>query len=116
MQSSKAFIVVVSVLLLSVLSQPVFALTFDYNTKAQALVEIIWYGYLGEEAFYDYQTKEANNARSYAKAYYEEPVFSEDIVGTSALAEASVEPNELVLSAEVTGSYEFGMAWEVEFI
>ena len=116
MRSSKAFIVVVSVLLLSVLSQPVFALTFDYNTKAQALVEIVWYGYLGEEAFYDYQTKEANNARSYAKAYYEEPVFSEDIVGTSALAEASVEPNELVLSAEVTGSYEFGMAWEVEFI
>jgi hypothetical protein len=116
MQSSKAFIVVVFILLLSVLNQTVRALTFDYNTKAQALVEIVWYGYLGEEAFYDSQTKEANHARSYAEAYYEEPVFSEDIVGTSALAEASVEPNEVVLSAEVTGSYEFGTAWEVEFI
>ena len=116
MQSCKAFIVAASILLMSVLHQPVRALTFDYNTKAQALVEIVWYGYLGEEAFYDYQTKEANNARSYAEAYFEEPVFSEDIVGTSALAEASVEPNEVVLSAEISGSYEFGTAWEVEFI
>ena len=116
MQSKKALIVAVFILLLSVISQPVRALTFDYNTKAQALVEIIWYGYLGEEVYFDYQPKEANNARSYAEAYFEEPVFSEDIVGTSALAEASVEPNEVVLTAEVTGSYEFGMAWEVEFI
>jgi hypothetical protein len=116
MQSSKAFIVIISVLLLSVLPQSVLALTFDYNTKAQAYAEVVVYGYLGEDIFPDYQAKEANNARSYAEAYFEEPVFSEDIVGTSALAEASVEPNEVVLSAEVTGSYEFGMAWEAEFI
>ena len=36
MQSGKAFIVVVSILLLSVLYQPVFALTFDYLTTAEA--------------------------------------------------------------------------------
>ena len=116
MQSSKAFIVIIFILLLSVISQPVWALTFDYNTKAQAYVEVVVYGYLGEDMIQDYQAKEANNARSYATAYFEEPVFSEDIVGISALAEASVELNEVVLSAEVTGSYEFGMAWEVEFI
>ena len=116
MQSSKTFIVVVCFLLLSIISQPVWALTFDYDTKAQAYVEVIVYGYLGEDVIFDYQPKEANNARSYAEAYFEEPVFSEDIVGTSALAEASVEPNEVVLTAEVNGSYEFGMAWDVEFI
>ena len=116
MQSGKAFIVIISILLLSILSQSVRALTFDYNTKAKAYVEAVVYGYLGEDIIPIYQPKEANNARSYAQAYFEEPVFSEDIVGTSALAEASVEPNEVVLSAEVTGSYEFGMAWDAEFI
>ena len=34
-------------------------------------------------------------------------------VGISALADASVEPNEVVLSAEVTGSYEFDIGWEL---
>jgi hypothetical protein len=116
MRISKAFIVIISILLMCIISQPVRALTFDYNTKAKAYVEVVVYGYLGEDIIPIYQPKEANNARSYAQAYFEEPVFSEDIVGTSALAEASVEPNEVVLSAEVTGSYEFGMAWEVEFI
>jgi len=116
MQCSKAFIVIIFILLLSVLPQPVRAFTFDYNTKAQAYVEVVVYGYLGEEMIQGYQPKEANNARSYATAYFEEPVFSEDTLGTSALAEASIEPNEVVLSAEVTGSYEFGMAWDVEFI
>ena len=116
MQISKAFIVIISILLLSILSQPVRALTFDYDTKAQAYVETIVYGYLGEDVIPDYQAKEANNAQSYAEAYFEEPVFSEDIVETSALVKASVEPNNAVLSAEVTGSYELGMAWEAEFI
>ncbi|MHC4436370.1 MAG: hypothetical protein ACYS3S_03340, partial [Planctomycetota bacterium] len=116
MQSSKALIVTVSILLMSVLYQPVWAITFDYNTKAQAYVEVVVYGYLGEQIIPDYQPKEANNARSYAEANFEEPTFEEDIVETSALAEASVEPNEVVLSAEATGSYEFGLAWEAEFI
>jgi hypothetical protein len=116
MQGGKIFILAVSVLLLSVLSQAVCAFTFDYGTKAQAYVEAVVYGYFGEEVIPDYQAKEADNAQSYAEAYFEEPVFSEDTVGTSALVKASVEPNEAVLSAEVTGSYEFGMAWEAEFI
>ena len=116
MQSSKAFIMVGCFLLLSIISQPVWALTFDYDTKAQAYVEAVVYGYLGEQIIPDYQPKEAHNARSYAEANFEEPTFEEDSVGVSALAEASVEPNEVVLSAEVTGSYEFGMAWDVEFI
>ena len=111
MRSSKAFIFLVSVLLLSVLPQPVFALTFDYLTTAEALAEVGWYDYLGLVAAYDYDTKEANNARSYATAYYDEIQFMGN-VGISALADASVEPNKVILSAEVTGSYEFDIGWE----
>ena len=116
MRSNKAFLLLVPILLSSILSQSARALTFDYGTKAQAYVETVVYGYLGEDVIPDYQAKEANNAQSYAEAYFEEPVFSEDIVETSALAKASTEPNNVVLSAEVTGSYELGMAWEAEFI
>jgi hypothetical protein len=112
MQSSKAFIVVVSILLLSVLPQPVRALTFDYLTTAEALAEVGWYDYFGLVAAYDYDTKEAANARSYATAYYDEIQFMGN-VGISALADASVEPNEVILSAEVTGSYEFDIGWEL---
>jgi hypothetical protein len=112
MQSIKAFIVVVPILLLSVLPQPVRALTFDYHTTAKALAEVGWYDYFGLVAAYDYDAKEANNARSYATAYYDEIMFMGN-VGISALADASVEPNEVVLSAEVTGSYEFDIGWEL---
>ncbi|MGB2862194.1 MAG: fibronectin type III domain-containing protein [Sedimentisphaerales bacterium] len=113
MQSSKAFIVLVSFMLLGVLHQPVFALTFDYLTTAKALAEVGWYdSYLGLVAAYDYDPKEANNARSYATAYYDEIQFMGN-VGISALADASVEPNEVILSAEVTGSYEFDIGWEL---
>ena len=111
MQSNKAFIVVVSILLLSVLLQPVHALTFDYHTTAKALAEVGWYDYFGLLAASDYDTKEATNARSYATAYYDEIQFMGD-VGISALADATVEPNEVVLSAEVSGSYEFDIGWE----
>jgi hypothetical protein len=112
MQSNKAFIVAVSILLFSVLSQTVLALTFDYHTTAQALAEVGWYDYFGLVADSDYDTKEAANARSYATAYYDKIQFMGD-VGISALADASVEPNEVILSAEVTGSYEFDIGWEL---
>ncbi len=112
MQSSKASIVVVSILLLSVLSQPVCGLTFDYLTTANALAEVGWYDYLGLVAAYDDDTKEANNARSFATAFFDEIQYMGN-VGISALAEVSVEPNEVVLSAEVTGSYEFDIGWEL---
>jgi len=112
MRSSKAFILAVSILLSSVLPQPVQAITFDYNTTAQALAEVGWYDYFGLIADSDYDAKEAHNARSYASAYYDEIQFMGH-VGISALAEASVEPNEVVLSAEVAGSYEFDVGWEL---
>ena len=112
MQSGKAFIVAIPILLVSVLPQPVCALTFDYFTTAEALAEVGWYDYFGLVAAYDYDTKEANNARSYATAYYDEIQFMGN-VGISALADASVEPNEVILSAEVTGSYEFDIGWEL---
>lgn len=110
MQINKAFIVVLSIVLLSVLPQVVCALTFDYLTTAKALAEVGWYDYFGLLAASDYDTKEATNARSYATAYYDEILFMGD-VGISALADATVEPNEVVLSAEVSGSYEFDVGW-----
>ncbi|MHC4323465.1 MAG: hypothetical protein ACYSUX_04235 [Planctomycetota bacterium] len=112
MQVDNTFVIVVSILLLSVLPQPVGALTFDYQTTAQALAEVGWYDYLGLVWDSDYDTKEAENARSYATAYYDEIMFMGN-VGASALTDASVEPNEVVLSAEVAGSYEFDIGWEL---
>ena len=112
MQSSKAFILAVSILLLSVPAQPVRALTFDYSTMAQALAEVGWYDYFGLIADSDSQSKKAANARSYASAYYDKIQFMGH-VGVSALAEASVEPNEVVLSAEIAGSYEFDIGWDL---
>ena len=47
MRSSKVFIVIISILLVSVLPQSVCALTFDYQTTAEALAEVGWYDYLG---------------------------------------------------------------------
>lgn len=111
-RSSKVVIVLVSILLLSVLSQAVSALTFDYLTTAEALAEVGWYDYFGLIAAYDHDTKEATNARSYATAYYDEILFMGN-VRISALADASVEPNQVILSAEVAGSYEFDIGWEL---
>ena len=113
MRSQKAYIVTTSILLLSVLPQPVRALTFDYHTIANAQALVSWYdSYFGLVAAYDPDTKEANNARSYATAYFDdETILWGDHVAISALVDASVEPNEVVLSAEVTGSYEFAIAW-----
>jgi len=113
MQSSKAFIVMISILLLSLLPQPVRAFTFDYHTIANARALVGWYdSYFGLVEAYDPDTKEANNARSYATAYFDdEMVLWGDHVAISALADASVEPNEVILSVEVTGSYEFDIGW-----
>lgn len=115
MQSGKAFIVIISILFLSIIPQSVSALTFDFQTAANALAEVGWYdSYFGLVAAYDFQTKDANNARSYAPAYFDnEMVLWGDHVAISALADASVEPNEVVLSAEVAGSYEFDIGWEL---
>jgi len=112
MQNSKTLNVAASVLLSIVISQTVFALTFDYLSTAEALAEVGWYDYFGLVADSDHNTKEANNARSYATAYYDEIQFMGH-VGISALADASVEPNEVILSAEVAGSYEFDIGWEL---
>ncbi|MBN2592089.1 MAG: fibronectin type III domain-containing protein, partial [Sedimentisphaerales bacterium] len=113
MQSSKAFILIISVLLLGVLHQSVHAFTFDYYTTANALAEVGWYdSYFGLVAAYDYQTKETKNSRSYATAYFDEIQYMGN-VGMSALAYASVEPNEVILSGEITGSYEFDVGWEL---
>jgi hypothetical protein len=113
MQISKAFIVRISILFLNFLSQPVFAITFNYHTTANAWAEVGWFdSYFGLVGAYDNDAKEANNARSYATAYFdEETILGGDYVGISALADASIKPNELVLSAEVTGSYEQDIGW-----
>ena len=113
MRTRKVFIAAVSILLLSFLHQPVRALTFDYHTIANAMAQVGWYdSYFGLVAAYDFQPKDADNARSYAPSYFDdEMVLMGDHVAISALVDASVEPNEVVLSAEVTGSYEFDIGW-----
>ena len=112
MRSSKAFIMAVSVLLLSVLYQPVRAFTFDYHTTASALAEVGWYDALGFIAAYDDDIQEADNARSYATAFFDKIQYLGN-VGVTALVEASVEPNEVILSGETTGSYEFDVGWDL---
>ena len=109
MQSHKAF-VVVSVLLLGILPAPVCALTFDYLTTAEALVEVGFYGYFDFIVEGDYDSDGATNAQSYATAYYDEIQFMGN-VGISSLADASIEPNEVILSTRVAGSYEFDVGW-----
>ncbi|MHC4426410.1 MAG: hypothetical protein ACYSYV_09960 [Planctomycetota bacterium] len=110
MQTKKAFLMVVFVLLGSVLPGPVHALTFDYLTAAEALAEVGWYDYFGLIVDADYDYNEATNARSYATAFYDEILFMGE-VGISALAGASIEPNDVILSTKVAGSYEFDVGW-----
>jgi hypothetical protein len=110
MQSKKAFFMAVFVLFGSVSPEPVRALTFDYLTTAEALAEVGWYDYFGLIVQADYDSDEASNARSYATAFYDEIQFMGE-VGISALADASIEPNGVILSTRVAGSYEFDVGW-----
>lgn len=110
MQSNKSFFVAIFVLLISVLSEPVCALILDYYCTAEALAEVGWYDYLGYCVDADYDSNEATNAQSYATAYYDKIQYMGN-VGISALAKASIEPNEVILSTRVAGSYEFDVGW-----
>ncbi len=112
MQNKKEFLLVVSILLLSIPTCPVYALTIDYITTAEALAEVGFYGFFGLIAEADYDIKKADNAQAYASAYYDEIQFMGG-VGVSALAEATVEPNEVILSTRINGSYEFDVGWEL---
>ena len=112
MQNSKAFVAVVSILLLGILWGTVGALTLDYSTRAEAWVEVGWYDYLGLLVDVDYDTGQVTNARSHAAAFYDKILFMGN-VGISASAEATAEPNEVTLSTEVSGSYQFDIGWEL---
>jgi len=110
MQNSKAFFGIVSFLLIIITFEPVHALTLEYSTTAEALAEVGWHDYFSYYSDGDHDSKEATNTRSYTTAFYDKIQFMGE-VGMSALAEASVEPNEVILSTRINGSYYFDIGW-----
>jgi len=112
MQSNKAFIVVVSILLISFLPERACAATFDYFSTAEALAEIGWHDYSGYYSDFAYDSNEAANAQSYASAYYDRIQYTGE-VGVSVRASAATEPNEVVLSTTLAGSYKFDIGWDL---
>ena len=110
MRNKKAFFVVVSVLLIVIPSEHALSVTLEYSTTAEALAEVGWHDYFSYYSDGDHESKEATNARSYATAFYDEIQFMGE-VGISASADASVEPNEINLSAGINGSYYFDIGW-----
>jgi len=106
----KRFFPIASVLLLSVIHPSAFAVTFDYATTANAVVEVCWYdAFLGYVYPYDFDHGEATNAPSNASAFYEIEYGGKASISTG--VDVSTEPNELILSTELAGSYELDAGW-----
>ncbi len=106
MKCYKTSLLVIFTLYLSALYQPVGALTFEYNTTAEALAEVGWHDYYGYYSDDDYDINESTNNQSYASAYWDKVQYAGEI-GISTLASVSVDPNELILSTTFNGSYRF---------
>jgi len=112
MQSNKAFLVVVSVLLISSMPEHACAPTFDYFSTAEALAEVGWHDYFGYYSDVAYDSNEAANAQSYTSAYYDRIQYAGE-VGVSIRASAAIEPNEVFLSTTLAGSYKFDVGWDL---
>lgn len=112
MQRCKRVLSVVFALILSGPSQPLCALTSDYTTTAHALAEVGWHDYYGCYWDSDIDSAQDRNNQSLASAYYDRIQYMGN-VAISALASASIEPNELILAARVAGSYKFDVGWEL---
>ena len=110
MRNKKAFLGLVSVFLIVFQSRPARSMTLEYSTTAEALAEVGWHDYFSYYSEGDHDSKIATNARSYATAFYDEILFMGE-VGISALAEVSFEPNEVILSTRINGSYYFDIGW-----
>ena len=112
MQRCKTVLSVVFALILSGPTQSFCALTANYGTTAHALAEVGWHDYYGYYWDSDIDSAQETNNQSYASAYYDRIQYMGD-VGISALASASIEPNEVILATRVAGSYKFDVGWEL---
>ena len=110
MQNKKALVGVVSVLLIVLQSVPVYSMTLEYSTTAEALAEVGFYGPFGLVVEADRDSDEAADARAFASAYYDEIQFMGE-VAISAWSEATIEPNEINLLTRINGYYEFDIGW-----
>jgi hypothetical protein len=99
-------------LILSGPARPLYSLTADYATTAQALAEVGWHDYYGYYWDSDIDFAQDTNNQSHASAYYDRIQYMGNI-GISALASASIEPNEVILATRVAGSYKFEVGWEL---
>lgn len=111
----KPFGVIMFALLLHTGVHQVCAMTLDYTTNANALVDVCWYDfYFGYVCLPDARASEGDNGPSHASAYREIQFGGEARI--SASADASTEPNRVILSSTLRGSYELDVGWEAELI
>lgn len=114
-QGCKPFAVMMFALLLPTGVHQVCAMTLDYTTNANALAGACWYDpFWGYICPGDSQHDENTNAPAYASAYYEIQFGGEARI--SASTDASTEPNQVILSSTLQGSYELDIGWEAELI
>jgi len=114
-QGCKPFSVIMLALWLYTGVHQVCAMTLDYTTNASALAGACWYdpfwGYVCPD---DFKQGENTNGRSYASAYYEIQFGGEARISSS--TDASTEPNGVILSSTIQGSYDLDIGWEAELI
>jgi hypothetical protein len=111
MRNKKTFYGLVSVLLIVFQSGPVCSMTLEYSTTAEALVEVGYYELFGLTVDGDRDSYNGANARAFASADYLDEVQFMGEVEISALADASFEPNEVILSTRINGSYYLDIGW-----
>lgn len=111
-QDCKRAFPIACVLLLSVASQPVAGVTFDYTTTANALVEMCYYdAFVGYFCMHDFDHNQDTNAPSDASASYEIELAGKASISSG--VDVSTEPNKLILSTELAGSYELDAGWSL---
>jgi hypothetical protein len=91
---------------LTTLAHPLGAMTVDYSTSAKALAEAGWYDAWFGDVVADpvEDSDKATGARSYADAYWDEIKYAGKL-GINIAASAKVEPNLIVLTTDLSGSF-----------
>jgi hypothetical protein len=114
-QHLRLFGVIIFALLLPTGLHQVYAMTLDYTTSTDALAGACWYDpFWGYVCPGDSEHDENTSAASSASAYYEIQFGGEARI--SASTNASTEPNQVILSSTLQGSYDLDIGWEAELI
>jgi hypothetical protein len=89
------------------------AMTLDYATGAAALAEVGWWDYWQGNVFLPVEDgRQADNASSQAHAYWNfAEMASAGKIDIGIAASAKNEPNQIVLTTKVSGSYKMGSDW-----